>query len=565
MLNPTIQYIANIVKSMRNALIIFLLCIVTCVSGQNAANTIRRPKLVVGIMVDQMRQEYLYRFYSKYGNDGFKRMMNDGFMVKNGHYNYVPTITGPGHASVYTGSTPALHGIIGNSWYDKESKKSVNCVEDPAQKAVGVTSDGGDVSPWRLMTTTVTDELKLFSQKRSKVIGMSFKDRGAVLPAGHLADAAYWFDDKTGRFMTSTYYVSQLPGWVETFNNRKLADQYLSQEWKPVYPIEEYTESGPDDSPYERKFAGTDRPTFPYDLKKLRKPGEYGLLFPTPFANDYLTEFAKAALDGEKLGQGAMTDFLCISFSATDGLGHAVGPTSVELEDMYIRLDRNIADLLKTLDQKVGAGNYTVFLTADHGVAYVAQYLKDNHAPGGYVQSSAIKANLVDYLKKYFPDRDIIETTDGGQVFLNQEAFQSDPRTAGVELLIATELITNYLMAQDGVAYVFSENLLRQGHYDEGGVKGMVFRGFHPKRSGDIVTVMEPGYYSSGSVQGTTHGSPYSYDTHVPMLFYGFGIKKGSTVRYHRITDVAPTISALLHITFPSGCTGQPIEELFEN
>ena len=549
---------------MKNALTFLLIVLSIPVAAQTAPKDIERPKLVVGIMVDQMRQEYLFRYYSKFGDGGFKRLMNDGFMVRNGHYNYAPTVTGPGHASVYTGTTPAVHGIIGNGWYDKQLKKDVNCVEDPNQKVIGVPEGNGDVSPWRMMTSTVTDELKLFSQKRSKVIGMSIKDRGAVLPAGHMADGAYWFDGKTGNFITSTYYTDKMPAWAEKFNNQKLADQYLSQEWKTFYPIAQYTESGPDDSPYERKFAGTERSTFPYDLSKLRKPGSFDLLTFTPFANDYLTEFAKVALDGEKLGQAATTDFLAISYSSTDILGHSVGPTSVELEDMYIRLDRNIADLLKTLDAKVGAGKYTVFLTADHAVSDVAQYLKDSKMPGGYLANSANKVNLQEYLKKYFPDRDVIETIDGGSIYLNQQAFQSDPKASGIEILVATELITNFLMAQDGIGYVFSENLLRQGRFDEEGIKGMVIRGYHPKRSGDLVTVAEAGWYGSGSVQGTTHGSPYQYDTHVPILFFGFGIKKGSTVRYHPITDIAPTISALLKITFPSGSTGQPIEELFE-
>ena len=544
----------------------FLLVVISVsVFAQTPPKNIERPKLVVGIMVDQMRQEYLLRYYSKFSDTGFKRLMNDGFMVKNGHYNYAPTVTGPGHASVYTGTTPAIHGIIGNAWYDKQLKKDVNCVEDPNQMVIGSPEGNGDVSPWRMMTSTVTDELKLFSQKKSKVIGMSIKDRGAVLPAGHMADGAYWFDGKTGSFITSTYYTDKMPAWAEKFNNQKLADKYLSQEWKTFYPITEYTESGPDDSPYERKFAGTDRPTFPYDLAKLRKPDSYDLLSFTPFANDYLTEFAKSALDGEKLGQATTTDFLAISYSSTDILGHSVGPTSVELEDMYIRLDRNIADLLKTLDAKIGAGKYTVFLTADHAVSDVAQYLKDNRMPGGYVANSANKVNLQEYLKQYFPDKDVIETIDGDRIYLNQRAFQSDPKASGIEMLVATELITNFLMAQDGIAYVFSENVLRQGRFDEDGIKGMVIRGYHPKRSGDLVTITEAGWYGSGSVQGTTHGSPYKYDTHVPMLFFGFGVKKGSTVKYHPITDIAPTISMLLNITLPSGCTGQPIVELMDN
>jgi predicted AlkP superfamily pyrophosphatase or phosphodiesterase len=549
---------------MKHFFIIAFLFITTSVAAQTGQVN-ERPKLIVGIVVDQMRQEYLYRFYNKFGNGGFKRLMNDGFMMKNAHYNYVPTVTGPGHASIYTGTTPAFHGIISNEWYDKDLKKEVNCVNDPKQKPVGSASGNGDVSPWRLLTTTVTDELKLFSQKRSKVIGLSVKDRGAVLPAGHMADAAYWYDSETGNFITSTYYMEKLPTWVDKFNTRKLPDQYLSQEWNTVYPIEQYVESGADDTPYEARVGGNERPAFPYNLKALRKKGDYDLLANVPFVNDYLVEMAKAAIDGEKLGQDAETDFFAISFSQPDILGHSVGPNSIEIEDTYIRLDRSLADLLNTLDSKVGAGKYTVFLSADHAVADVAQYLKDNKLPAGYFNSENIRVTLNEHLKKYFPGKEVIEFIDGDQVFFDQDVFQQDPKASGVELLVATELVINFMMAQEGVAYAFSENLLRQGRYDEGGVKGMVVRGYHAKRSGDVIIVLQSGWYSAARVTGTTHGSPYRYDTHVPMLFYGYGIRKGSSVRYHPITDIAPTISALLNIKFPSGSTGQPIEELFED
>ncbi|HEY0744559.1 MAG TPA: alkaline phosphatase PafA [Chryseosolibacter sp.] len=551
---------------MRNILIL-LLCLgaVSQLSAQSNSTKSESPKLVVGIIVDQMRQEYLYRFGSNFSRGGFNRLVNDGFMLRNAHYNYAPTVTGPGHASVYTGTTPAMHGIINNDWYDKELRKGVNCVNDPSQKVVGSPQGKGTVSPWRLLTSTVTDELKLFTQGKSKVIGISIKDRGAVLPAGHRGDAAYWYDGKSGTFVTSTYYMNALPQWVVNFNNRKLPDQYLSKVWDTFLPIEKYTASGPDDSPYEVKLNGKDKSTFPYDLKTLRKSNDdYDLLTSVPFANDFITEMAKAALDGEKLGQNTVPDFLAVSYSTTDAIGHSVGPNAVEIQDTYIRLDRNIEDLLKTLDAKVGAGNYTVFLSADHAVADVAQYLKDNKIPAGYFNYSNVQATLNDHLKKYFPGKDLVEEIDGGQVYLNHAAFESEPASAGVQMIIATELAMKFLMAQEGVADVYSESIIRQGNFSEGGVKGAVIRGHHAKRSGDIVFVLESGWYGAGRPQGTTHGSPYTYDTHVPIIFYGAKIPKGSSVRYHTITDIAPTISALLNIKFPSASTGQPVEEIFE-
>jgi len=548
---------------MKNVILLVAISLATLANAQTKKND-QPPKLVVGIIVDQMRQEYLFRFQSKYGSGGFKRIMNDGFMLKNGHYNYSPTVTGPGHASVYTGTTPAVHGIIGNDWYDKNLKKAVNCVEDPAHSVIGSPEGNGDVSPWRMLSTTVTDELELFTQKRAKVIGISIKDRGAVLPAGHMADGAYWYDSKTGRFVTSTYYKTKLPEWVERFNQQNLPERYLTREWNTLMPINQYVESGADDTPYESLIGGKERPTFPYDMKTLRKPNDFSLLSTTPFGNDYLTEMAKATIDGEGMGSDLITDFLAISYSSTDGLGHAVGPNAIEIEDMYMRLDKNIEDLLKTLDTRVGAGNYTVFLTADHAVADVAQYMIDNRIPAGYFDNKRLQNELSQHLEQYFPGKKIVETISGGQVFFDQDIFQKDPKASGVELLIATELTINFLLKQDGIANAYSENVLRQSQFDEGGIKGFIVRGYHAKRSGDVMIVMEPGWYGAGNIQGTTHGSPYTYDTHVPILFYGNGIRKGSSVRYHTVTDIAPTISALLNIKFPSGCTGQPVEELFE-
>lgn len=523
-----------------------------------------RPKLVVGIVVDQMRQEYLYRYENKFGPNGFKRLMNEGFMLKNAHYNYAPTETGPGHASIFTGSTPAIHGIVANEWYDRALKMEVNCVNDPNQKPVG-TDVGGTVSPWRLLSTTITDELEMSTQQRARVIGVSLKDRGAVLPTGHMGDGAYWYDAKTGNMITSTYYNDTLPNWVQKFNDLKLADKYLNQEWKTLLPIEQYTEVGPDDSPYEGRWKGKDRPTFPYNLAELRKQmGVFNLLTMTPWGNTIVADFAKSALVAEGLGKDDVTDFLTVSFSSPDIIGHAMGPNAVELADTYLRLDKTLEDLFATLDKEVGKGAYTVFLTADHAVAEVPQYMIDKRVPAGYFRPGFVEANLIEHMQKYFPGKKIIEKLSTEQVYINQDAFGSDPRSAGIDLLVATELITNFLLKTEGIAQVFSSGVLRQASYDEDGIRGKVVRGFHPKRCGDLAFVLEPGWLAWSGVTGSTHGSSYSYDTHVPILFYGAGIKKGSSSRFHTITDIAPTLSVLLRIKFPSGTTGQPVTEILD-
>jgi hypothetical protein len=526
-----------------------------------------KPKLVVGIVVDQMRQEYLYRFESKFGENGFKRLINGGFMLTNAHYNYVPTFTGPGHASIFTGTTPAIHGIIGNEWWDKNLKKMVNCVEDEKQKPVGSADGNGDVSPWRLLSTTITDELKLFTQKKSKVIGISIKDRGAVLPAGHLADAAYWFDISNGKFISSTYYMKSVPAWVEKFNSLKLADAYINKEWNTLLPIAQYTESGPDDSPYEKVLIGKEKATFPFDLPKLQKTnGGFDLLTHTAYGDDLLTDFALATLKGERLGKNSVTDFFTISFSSTDLVGHSYGPNSVEVEDTYLRLDKNIESILLKLDEEVGKDNYLVFLTADHAVVEVPQSLIDSGIPGGYlVSGKKMRDELNTFLQKNFPGKLLIENISNQQIFFNSDLFSGDPKSSGIDLLIATELAANFLQSREGVAQVLTKSGMKQGNFSEGGVKGMMVRGFNHKRSGDVVYELEQGWLDDWStIKGSSHGSPYNYDTHVPMLFYGKGIRKGSSATHHNITDLAPTLSALLKIKFPSGCTGNPITEIVD-
>lgn len=525
-----------------------------------------RPKLVVGITVDQMRQEYLYRYYAKFGEGGFKRMVNKGFTLHNGHYNYVPTYTGAGHASVFTGAVPAVHGVIGNSWYDKAIDRDVYCVGDDSQKTVGSTTEAsGKMSPHRMITSTITDELRIGTQKRATVIGISIKDRGAILPAGHMGNAAYWYDGRTGRFITSTYYMQKLPDWLEKFNALQLPEKYLSGMWNTLLPIGNYVESGPDASPYEQRYGGATTTAFPYNLAELRKSyGNFELLSATPFSNDYLTELAKATIDGEKLGADEWTDFLSVSYSAPDIIGHQFGPQSVEVQDVYLRLDKNLEDLFKKLDATVGEGNFVVFLTSDHAVAEVPQYLVDSKVPAGYMRTSQLAAGLNDMLNNYFPDRKIIRTFSNDQIFFNHEAFSADPKTGGVDMIVATELISNFLLQQDGIANVYPKSVLRHGDFNEGGLKGMAIRGYHPKRSGDLQMMLEPGWFESGRIQGTTHGSGYTYDTHVPIIFYGAGIKQGSTVKYYAITDIAPTLSMLLKIKLPNGSTGQPIGELFD-
>lgn len=538
--------------------IILLLSLLIASQALVAQSINDKPKLIVGIMVDQMKQEYLVRFYDHFGEGGFKRFVESGFVARNGHYNYAGTSTGPGHASVYTGTTPSVHGIVGNSWYSRVLKRSVYCAEDTSVRAVGGIARNGRISPANLYTSTITDELKLFTQKRGKVIAMSIKDRGSALPGGHLSDGSYWFDSATGNFMTSTYYMDELPPWAKAFNDQKKASSYIKQPWEPSKDLSLYVESGPDDSPYERGFRGKDTPTLPYDLDKLRQTnGGFGMLPSTPFGNTILADFALAAVEGESLGSDEITDFLAVSFSSTDYAGHNFGPQSKEIQDMYIKLDRELARLFSDLDSKVGEGNYTVFLSADHAVAENSQRMNDD----GFRIDNFDYRSFGEYLKEAvvakYGDENLLER-GSTMAFINRELADEK----GLDLYELQLFLAEKSMEYPGIHMALTHRDLVRNSYDRG-VKMLIQNNFHTKESGDLFAVLDPGWQYGGS-KGTGHGNPWTYDTHVPIMFYGWGIKPGNTIRKVHITDIAPTLSMLLNMRLPNGATGQPIAEAFK-
>ncbi|MGC6429515.1 MAG: alkaline phosphatase PafA [Jejuia sp.] len=534
--------------------IIFILSVYFSGSSQN-----NKPKLVVGIIVDQMRYDYLTRFEAKYGEGGFKRLMREGFNCKNNHFNYIPTYTGPGHASVFTGTTPKNHGIIANDFYDKELKKMVYCAEDDSVLAVGSDSEKERMSPHRLKTTTFADENRLFTQMRGKTIGISIKDRGAVFPAGHTASAAYWFrGKKEGNFISSTYYMKELPKWVEKFNKSSAVKSYL-KDWNTLYDISTYTESGEDLNPFEGGFVGKETPTFPYNLKALMdKNMGYDILKETAFGNSILADFAIEALRSEKLGKDEVTDVLTVSFSSTDYVGHRFGVNSKEIQDTYLRLDKDLERFLKALDEEVGVGNYTVFLTADHGAVHVPNFLKSQKIPAGYVRYAAAKKNLKTFLKSKFKAEGLIENVSNNQIFLNRDKI----KILGLDLIEIQEAIVNEIIGSEEVYKVYSATTMSNTSFNTG-LEASLQNGYNQKRSGDVLIIPNPShiYYRE---TGTSHGSGFNYDTHVPLLFFGKGIKRGETFQKTVIPDIAPTISALLGISFPSGATGKPLGFILE-
>ena len=537
--------------------ILVLMILVGCKTEEK---TTKKPKLVVGIVIDQMRYDYLTRFADKYGEDGFKRIINNGFSLENAHYNYIPTYTAVGHASIYSGTTPVNHGIISNDWYDKSLKKSIYCVDDNNYKTVGNDSDGGKKSPYRMQTTTITDQLHLAQNMNGKTIGIAIKDRSAILPAGHSANAAYWYDGGSeGKWISSSYYMDELPNWVKEFNASGKADEYLSKPWETLYDISTYTESISDDNNFEMKYKGLEKSVFPYDIPTLRsKNNNYSMLKEIPSGNSFTADFAKAAIINENLGKGKYTDFLAVSFSSTDYVGHQFGVASKEIEDTYLRLDKDLASFFNFLDTEVGKGNYTLFLTADHAAVQVPAYLKSVKIPAHYFSTTKFKNFLNDFCIKNFKSDEIIENISNFQIFLNKNKIKSLKLDANsVAQKIANEAI-NYR----GIYKAVTARTLQTTNFTKG-ILSSLQNGYNQKFSGDVWLVPYPStlstYYKDG---GTSHGSGYSYDTHVPMIFYGNGIKKGSSKKKYEIIDIAPTISNLLQIEFPNGNTGKIIEEV---
>jgi len=516
-----------------------------------------KPKLVVGIVVDQMRYDYIYRYWNKFGNDGFKRLVNEGFFCRNTNFNYVPTYTGPGHASIYTGTTPAVHGIIANDWYDKTTGKSLYCAGDKNSIGVGTTANEGKRSPVNMLTSTITDELRISSNMKSKVIGVALKDRSSILPAGHIANAAYWYDGSIGGFITSTYYMKDLPLWVQEFNKKELAKKYLSQPWNTLLPIEMYTESLPDDNKYEFVAKGETKPVFSHNLPDLMKAnGGLNMIRSTPFGNSLTKDFAIDVMKNENMGKSEATDFLAVSFSSPDYIGHAYGPNSVEQEDDYIRLDKDLAELLKFIDEHVGKNNALIFLTADHAAPEVPSYLIDLKIPAGYVAESKILKDLKDHLLKSHGDT-LALSFENQQVFLNHAAIDNKK----LELEKVQNDVAAFLLNAEGVAEVLTATTLNNASFTEGS-RYLMQKGFNAKRSGDVLVNYLPGWVDGYSKTGTTHGSPYSYDTHVPLIFHGWNIQHGSSAEQVYITDVAATLAMMLNIQFPNGCTGKPISFL---
>ena len=528
-------------------------CSIYSVSAQQAsAIGVQRPKLVVGIVIDQMRWDYLYRYQKRYTDGGFKRLLNEGFSCENTVIPYVPSVTAIGHTCIYTGSVPSIHGIAGNNFVKNGEK--VYCTDDDTVKPVGFNSEAGLMSPRNLWVTTIGDEMKIASNGRAKVVGVALKDRASILPAGHNPDGAFWFDDKSGNFITSTYYMNQLPKWVEAFNSKKLPEHYLSEKWNTLYPKDTYTESTSDENEYENGIKKGVKATLPLNLPELYKKYGYNIIRNTPFGNSLTFDMAKAAIDGEQLGADDETDLLAVSCSSTDYIGHQVGTHAVETEDTYLRLDKAIADFLSYLDAKVGKGNYLVFLSADHGAMNNARFLQDRRIPAGNWDDDTAAKKLNEVLAKDYPNTgDLVKTVMNYQVFFNREVIKNQH----LDFVKIKHTVVDFLKEDSYVLYACDmEKTMTESIPEE--VKYRIVNGYNRERSGDVQIVLKPNFYTHG-MKGTDHGAWNLYDTHIPLVFMGWGIKHGATTKRTFMTDIAPTIGALIHVQAPNGCVGQPI------
>jgi predicted AlkP superfamily pyrophosphatase or phosphodiesterase len=532
-----------------------------CIIGVQL-NAQKQPKIIVGIVVDQMCYDYLYRFQHHFSSGGFNRFLNKGLNCRNTLYNYVPTYTGPGHASIYTGTTPSNHGIVANEWYQRETKTFVNCVSDKTVQTLGSTSIEGQASPRNLRTYTVTDQLKLASPE-SKVISISIKDRSSILPGGHLSDGSYWYDYASGKFITSTYFKKEVPKWLQQFNETKNADKYL-RNWDLLYPKNNYKSI--DESPYEVILGGKKTATFPYDFKEMATVSNNAnqLFTISPFANELLTDLAIEAISREKLGVDNKMDMLCISYSTPDIAGHAFGPYSLEMEDMYARLDRQLEKLLSHLESLYGKDGFVVFLTADHAVVPVPQMLVDRKMPGGYLFLNERLSNLRKNLEQQY-GADLIEAEENQNIYLNQLRLDS--------LKLDKNTVAEYIAIQIRqwpevkLAITQSALLSGAGTLDEWGQ--MIQKGFDIARSGEVLFMLQPGYLSKSMDEpkahtGTSHGSAFNYDTHVPLLWYGANIHSQNVYRPIQIVDIAPTLIHLMNLQRTGAMTGTPILEILQ-
>jgi predicted AlkP superfamily pyrophosphatase or phosphodiesterase len=461
-----------------------------------------------------------------------------------------------GHATIATGTTPSYHGIVAEEWYVRLKDKVYNCVFDEKEKTIGGNVEAGRMSPRQLLSTTIGDEIKLSNFSKSKVIGISLNGNAAILSTGATANAAYWFDGETGNWVTSSYYMQELPAWVKEFNNKKFADIYMTRRWETKFPLNDYFQRClPDDNKYETGIEG--RRTFPYNLAEMGivsvNKKKYNLLKYTPFGNTYTKDFAIATIVNDSLGKHDYTDLLMVSFAATENIGQNFGTESIEVMDAFIRLDEDIEHFLNFLDQELGKQNILVFLTSDHGVAQNPEYLADKGIPVGYFTQGSALGLLRSYMNAVYGRGEWIKNYYAQQIFLNRDLIEDSK----LNLADVQQKVAQFMIQFSGVANTVTATTLQNAYFSEG-VFSKIQKSFNQKRSGDVLINLEPGWIEKNGTT-TTHNSSYAYDSHVPLIWYGWKVKRSTIYEPVDMVDIAPTISYFLNIASPNATVGKPI------
>ncbi len=547
---------------------IFMLLLALTLSGSNTrvanAASPKRPKLVLVLISDGFRADYLDRFGDLFGKRGLKRLMTKGAWFTNAEYGYSTTYTAVGHSAILSGAGPGLSGLVANDWYDRKTDSRVYCVEDPSTKFYAggkkkIKKHAGS-SPRNFNGTTVGDELLLSNSFQSKVISISVKDRGAILTGGKLGKS-FWYSSSSGKFVTSQYYYKQNPKWLDAFNAQKLAASYFGKEWKLLRPASAYARSARDDRKYETNYKGVGL-TFPHKLTSgLEKPGKnyFKMLRFTPFGDKVTLGLVKKAVVAEKLGQRGVTDLLSVSFSSVDYVGHAFGPYSVEMQDTVLRLDRTVADLFKFLDKKVGMKNVLVMMTADHGMAPISEYMQEFGVDAGRINPKDMAKGVDNALDKAFGPDDWVAAWWNPNVYLKLDTIRKKKlNPTDVENVAA-----RFLLTYPGVANVFTRTQLVNGTVTKSEQGRKMMAAFNVARSGDVFVVQKPYWYlfAAPLQYGTTHGSPYDYDTRVPIIFMGAGVKAGRYSTKASVYDIAPTLATLIRVSTPSLSVGRVLHE----
>lgn len=530
--------------------------------GQTAYIPPDRPKLVVGIVVEQLKYDQLEKFRDRFGEEGIKKLLNEGTTFKNASFDFMLTQSAPGHATISTGAEPSFHGITSDSWYVPLKNELIYCTKDMSVDPVGGSYESGLQSPVNLQASTFSDELSMASKGKSKIFGVGMSEKAAILTSGHSADAVYWFDNVSGTWMSSTYYINKLPVWVSTYNAMGYAENYLNSSWSLFGPPSNYTDCLPDSNKYEIGFNGINY--FPYDLKKIRlKWGtnpkkDYSLLRETPFSNTMTTNFAMQLIENERLGKGDVTDYISICYSATDNIGHRFGPSSVEMGDAIFRLDEDIKHLLKFLNDSIGKRNVLVYFTSAHGISEIPSVLEANRIPAGYFLPNQALQLLRTYLNAVYGEGDWVKGYSERQVFLNRTLIED----ARLSLDEVQKKVARFLVQFTGVSAAYPYSAFEANDFGTGNLRRII-NSFNPQRSGDVIVVLNPGWVEKGSDFVTNHNSPYEYDSHVPLIWYGFTVNRSTVTRKVNMTDIAATLSALCRVPYPNACTGEPMFELF--